>query len=203
MPDNIQAPRRPSATLAGQRHTGGERPHSQQPSDQTNVITMIEANRRGLAEVKRAVSQLESEIRQLQNSLKQNTSDTEYSRLIQRIQQLVEVAVPIDATVAVISKGDNRLLNLQGRNAWHFPQTSDGSYAGHYPEDSSQAISQLNSLRHKGATHLLIPNTSLWWLDHYQKLKQHLSQHHRLVTYQEDVCVIYDLADTPVTRRGE
>ena len=31
--------------------------------------------------------------------------------------------------------------------AWHFPQTADGVYAGHYPATGEAAIAHLESLR--------------------------------------------------------
>ena len=41
--------------------------------------------------------------------------------------------MPADATVLVASKGDAELLKLDGRTAWHFPQTLEGVYAGAHP----------------------------------------------------------------------
>ena len=38
--------------------------------------------------------------------------------------------------MAVISKGDEALLNLDGRKAWHFPQDEQGSYLGYHPPDA-------------------------------------------------------------------
>lgn len=52
----------------------------------------------------------------------------------------------------VVSRGDSDLLNLGGRQAWHFPQTEDGVYAGYYPADSTEAITHLEVLRAKGGT---------------------------------------------------
>ena len=60
----------------------------------------------------------------------------------------------------------------------HFPQTDDGTYAGHHPADSSDAISHLESLRGKGARFFVIPATSGWWLEHYADLARHLAQDH-------------------------
>jgi len=102
-----------------------------------------------------------------------------YRELIERIRQLVRDVVPPGATVAVISKGDDELLKLDGLKAWHFPQSGDGTYAGHYPKDSADCIAQLERLRSKGAEFLVIPATSHWWLEHYAAFGEHLATHYR------------------------
>jgi GT2 family glycosyltransferase len=117
----------------------------------------------------------------------------QYQQLADRIREAVRTALPADATVIVISKGDHQLLTLAGRQAWHFPQTEDGAYAGYYPANSAEAISHLEALRAKGAGYLLVPNTMLWWLKHYAEFKQHLDRHYQLVVSQEDTCLIYAL----------
>src|SRR5205823_7655407 len=66
-----------------------------------------------------------------------------YGSLVLRVQDAIHRHVPDMATVMVISKGDDALLQLNGRRAWHFPQDSNGHYAGHYPGDTSEVISDL------------------------------------------------------------
>jgi len=113
--------------------------------------------------------------------------------------------LPHDATVIVVSKGDSELLKLDGRRAWHFPQTESGVYAGHYPADSAAAIAHLEVLRAKGGGFLLFPSTASWWLDHYAEFGQHLERHYPVVVRQKDMCVIYALhePDTEVSARRE
>ena len=62
----------------------------------------------------------------------------EYRALVRRFAELVRSAVPADATVAVVSKGDAELLEIDGRAAWHFPQRTDGTYAGLPPLQQRQ-----------------------------------------------------------------
>ena len=93
---------------------------------------------------------------------------------------------------AVVSKGDNELLQLDGHHAWHFPQTAGGVYAGCHPKDSADAIQHLAELRTKGAEYLLFPKTAFWWLDHYAELKNQLESRHTLIC-RDDACVIYGL----------
>ena len=96
------------------------------------------------------------------------------------------------ATRARRSRGDERLLDLAGRRAWHFPQ-QDGVYAGHHPGDSAEAIAQLEALRARGGEFLLFPQTGMWWLEHYTELASHLERSARPVVREQGTCVIYDL----------
>ena len=107
-------------------------------------------------------------------------------------------ALPRNATVIVVSRGDDELLDLYGRRGWHFPQTEDGTYAGYYPAASTAAIAQLEALRSKGAEFLLFPDTSLWWLEHYPEFGRHLQSRYREVARREGTCLIYAL-NQPIT----
>lgn len=117
-----------------------------------------------------------------------------YDQMTYRIQDLVRDALPASATVAVISKGDEELLDL-GRRAWHFPRAVNGQYAGHYPADSEEAIAHLETLRKLGADYLLIPATSLWWLDHYPDFGRHLGRHYRVSAEDEGIGAIFAIAE--------
>jgi hypothetical protein len=111
---------------------------------------------------------------------------------LRTIREVVGRTLPPGATVLVVSKGDDDLLKLGGRKAWHFPQTAAGEYAGK-PADSAEAIAQLEMLRAKGGQYLLFPETAFWWLDHYQEFKQHLDGRYQRV-HSDDHCIIYQLS---------
>jgi hypothetical protein len=102
-------------------------------------------------------------------------------------------ALPRDATVLVVSKGDDELLALPGRRGWHFPQMPDGTWAGYYPAKSAEAIAHLEALRARGGQFLLFPPPSLWWLEHYGGFRRHLESRYREVGSREGACVIFDL----------
>ena len=130
-------------------------------------------------------------------SLKEEVTRDEqqgYRALVAQIHELAGALLPANATVAVISSGDDALLQLDGRRGWHFPQDKQGVYAGFYPADSQAAISHLEALRARGAEYFLIPRTALWWLTYYSEFAEHLSQRYELVTHQARVCRIYALA---------
>jgi hypothetical protein len=114
-----------------------------------------------------------------------------------QIQQAVSSVVPPGRTVAVISKGDEELVTIHGRRAWHFPRSSDGTYAGYHPGTSEEAIEHLESLRADGAAYVMIPAPSMWWLDHYVGFTRHLWSKHRLVFYDLGTCVIFALRGYP------
>ena len=118
---------------------------------------------------------------------------SDYRELVERCGEWADIVIPPGATVAVISKGDEALLQLGGRTAWHFPRGAGGGYAGHYPADSAGAIAHLEEVRAAGATFLLLPRTAFWWLEHYAGFAQHLAKEHRLVTRQTHLCLIYEL----------
>lgn len=120
-------------------------------------------------------------------------SQTDYARLVIRVRALIRTVVPGHAVVAVVSRGDDGLIDLDGHTGWHFPRCDDGRYAGHYPEDSGSAIAHLEDLRRRGARYLVIPATALWWLDHYAGLRGHLEQHYRLLVHRADACAIFVL----------
>ena len=100
--------------------------------------------------------------------------------------------VPGGAHVAVVSKGDERLLALGGRTIRHFPAIGE-TYAGFHPSDSEHAVTLLERERERGAEYFVIPATAFWWLDHYAGLARHLETRYRLVASREGTGAIWSL----------
>ena len=117
-----------------------------------------------------------------------------YRHLMKAIRKVVEEYVPQGATIAVVSRGDDEMLDLGAHPAWHFPREGDGTYLGYHPHDSAQAIGHLEELRREGARFLLLPPTAYWWLDHYRNFALHLKQRYRQLTQEEDGCVLFELS---------
>lgn len=113
-----------------------------------------------------------------------------YVDMRERLRAVVADRVPEEATVLVVSRGDEELLDLAGREARHFPQGAAGGYAGYYPADSDEAIAHLEQLRQTGAEYVVFPATSLWWLEHYARLQQHLETEFGAIA-RDDSCLIY------------
>jgi hypothetical protein len=63
-----------------------------------------------------------------------------YQALVERVRERTIAIAPPGARIAMVSRGDERLLQLDGRVAAHFPQDKTGRYAGYYPEDAGRAI---------------------------------------------------------------
>jgi GT2 family glycosyltransferase len=121
-----------------------------------------------------------------------------YEGMAKKIKALVESALPPEGTVLVVSRGDERLLDLGERPAWHFPQEADNVYAGHHPSDSDEAIGHLERLRDRGAEYILFPETALWWLGYYEGFAAHLRRGAEPLVDEPGACVIYELTKVAV-----
>ena len=117
----------------------------------------------------------------------------DYLALVDRIRRVVRDRVPRQARVLVIGRGDEHLLQLFGRQVSHFPQDALGDFAGEYPVDGAAAVAALNSLVATGWNHLVIPATSLWWLDHYRDFRIHLHRSWHAVYRDRQTCAIFAL----------
>lgn len=124
----------------------------------------------------------------------------EYEELVGRVRSAVRSVLPRSCTVAVVSKGDDDLLELDERKAWHFPRNGDGEYLGHHPYDSREAIGYLEESRAEGADYLLMPSTSFWWFSYYKDLAKHLLDHYQLRYQDEGTCVIFSLSKGAAAR---
>jgi len=122
-----------------------------------------------------------------------------YRDLVTVIRNVASQVVPRDEVIAVVSRGDPELLKIEHAQAWHFPEARPGVYAGCHPADSSAAIVDLEAARARGATFLLFPGTSLWWLEHYDGFRRHLDDRYRCVV-RDSRCAIFDLREQ-VSRR--
>jgi GT2 family glycosyltransferase len=119
----------------------------------------------------------------------------EYRDLVRRIREVVREHVPSDTTAAVISRGDEELLKLDGLRTWHFPQSENGAYAGHYPADGAACIAELERLRAKGAQYLVIPATAMWWLAYYPEFGVHLERRYRTIWRQADCGALFAVSE--------
>jgi hypothetical protein len=81
---------------------------------------------------------------------------------------------PPDALIVAADGGDPTLLYYAHRKGWHFLE-KDAIYNGN-PDDSQQAIADLETLRRRGATHLVFTTNTFWWLNYYPEFAQHLAE---------------------------
>jgi 4-amino-4-deoxy-L-arabinose transferase-like glycosyltransferase len=86
---------------------------------------------------------------------------------------------PPDALIVAADMGDPTIFYYGERKGWHFLET-DAIYNGN-PDDSEQAIENLERLRRRGATHFVFTKNTFWWLQSYPEFIDHLSRHATLI----------------------
>ena len=119
----------------------------------------------------------------------------EYGILLDEVRETANAMIPRNATVLVVSRGDEELLRIGPRRALHFPQDEFGRYAGYHPQDSAAAIAALEDMRARGGEYLLLPSTSFWWLDYYEGLRKHLEENYPAIASTDD-CMVFELLAT-------
>jgi GT2 family glycosyltransferase len=115
----------------------------------------------------------------------------EYTAVLRDVREALRQALPSGSTVLVVSKGDDRLLEVDDLQAWHFPRLPDGTWTGHHPADSAEALAGLEELHAQGAEYIAFPGPMLWWLDFYEELAGHLEGK---AVVDDETCAIYALA---------
>jgi hypothetical protein len=103
--------------------------------------------------------------------------------------QIDRITSPTALAVFVLD-GDSSGVYYSKRKGWH---AFDDSYWG-APLDSGQAITELEKLRSRGATHLVFTQYTVWWLDYYKEFGDYVDSRYRRMTETEEY-LIFDLAD--------
>jgi hypothetical protein len=104
---------------------------------------------------------------------------------------------PQKSLVIVADYGDPTALYYAERKGWHFLE-KEGIYNGH-PNTSADAISDLDQLRSRGATHIAFYSETFWWLDYYKEFAEHLAKTATLVDATQG-WMIYELSPRPDQR---
>ncbi len=87
--------------------------------------------------------------------------------------ELSKVTTP-DALIVAADMGDPTIFYYARRKGWHFLE-NDAIYNGN-PDDSQQAINDLERLRRHGATHFVFTRNTFWWLQSYPEFAGYLAQ---------------------------
>src|SRR6266481_376896 len=91
----------------------------------------------------------------------------------------LKTVTPASALVVAADNGDPTVLYYAERKGWHFLE-KNGIYDGE-PKDSAQAIADLEELRKRGASYLVLTSNTSWWLDCYVQFGQHVAATSTLV----------------------
>ncbi len=86
---------------------------------------------------------------------------------------------PPDALIVAADMGDPTIFYYAERQGWHFLE-NDAIYNGN-PDDSEQAIENLERLRGRGATHFVFTRNTFWWGQSYPEFVAHLSKHATMI----------------------
>jgi hypothetical protein len=86
---------------------------------------------------------------------------------------------PPDALIVAADMGDPTIFYYAERKGWHFPE-NDAIYNG-TPDDSEQAIENLERLQRQGATHFVFTKNTFWWSQSYPEFVGYLSKQASLI----------------------
>jgi 4-amino-4-deoxy-L-arabinose transferase-like glycosyltransferase len=86
----------------------------------------------------------------------------------------LKIRTPPNSLIIAAESGDPTIFYYAERKGWHFLE-KDGIYNGH-PATSADAIADLESLRKRGATHIVFYSATFWWLEYYKQFADHLNQ---------------------------
>jgi len=120
-----------------------------------------------------------------------------YRQLVQQVRDRAATHVPAGSRILVASYGDPEMLDLPNLQTTDFPQAAPGVAADYTTVDSTDAISQLEVLRDRGATHLVLPSPAQSWLTRHPALERHLRTHYPTVVDELGVCTIFALQQAP------
>jgi hypothetical protein len=114
------------------------------------------------------------------------------SPLARPLKRLLEALLPEGAAVAVVTSGDESLLEARG--AMHFPRAGGGYSA---EPDSVAALEQLAELGKRGGAFLVVPHVAPSWVDGYPEFLEEVEARYSCIARRERVCTVYELNGRP------
>jgi 4-amino-4-deoxy-L-arabinose transferase-like glycosyltransferase len=92
--------------------------------------------------------------------------------------ELNKVTAP-EALIVAADMGDPTIFYYAQRKGWHFLE-NDAIYNGN-PDDSRQAIQNIERLRRRGATYFVFTRNTFWWVQSYPEFVEHLAADAKLI----------------------
>ena len=122
----------------------------------------------------------------------------EYEGLIERVRETANAMIPRNATVLVVSRGDEELLRHRPPAArCTFPRTSSGATPATTRRTATLRSQSSRACARAAREYLLLPSTAFWWLDYYEGLRDHLERNYPPIVSADD-CVVFELGATGV-----
>jgi Phytanoyl-CoA dioxygenase (PhyH) len=110
------------------------------------------------------------------------------------IREAIQKNTDEGSIVLVASNGNKALLELEGREGWHFPRAEDGSFGARLESDE-EAIAMVEDLRDKGARYLAWPGYTIhWFTEEYGQFQEYLENRYETLLRDRGSCVIFDLS---------
>lgn len=125
-------------------------------------------------------------------------AEENYGAFVQRLVDRLGTILPAGTTVAVATRGDDKLLAVPGRTGLHFPSADDRRHLGYHPATGEDAVRHVDEARALGAEYLVFPATERWWLDHYGELTERLYGTHIQTLDDPELGLVFELAERPV-----
>ena len=116
--------------------------------------------------------------------------------LLNRLRRVARLALPLDARVAVVTEGDDQLLDLNVPLAIPFASEDDADSA----IADETLIAEVERLRGDRMHFLLIPASAEQWFEDHQQFRRHVQNVYRLVFEEPGTCAVFFLqepADAP------
>jgi SAM-dependent methyltransferase len=160
-----------------------------------SLANLKKAHDEHVATIERITSRLDGPSNDTDARLAAVRDELWYWREVQRIRAAVDRCIPTSARVTVVSRGDDRLLQLGERRVVHFPRADDGSFMGWPPPCDDDAIDRLRAARDQGIEYFLIPGYDQWLLDDYPAFGRHIRANYRRLESADPAAMIFALRD--------
>lgn len=116
-----------------------------------------------------------------------STAPLDYDAMVAELRHLMRELLPEGTEALVVSRGDDRLVAVDGLRVRHFPADAVGRWAGHHPALGTAA--ELLHAQRGAAEAVVVPASSSWWFDTYPEFRELLSRGRLVVDAAEVGCI--------------